>query len=98
MKRLILMALALILITGCSQSIEQIKSEDYVGEEVTVKGEVKKSLKIGDVSGFRLEDDKNNSIKVGSEKLPQEGNTVTVTGILMDDSLMGYYIQAEKIS
>lgn len=92
------MALALILITGCSQSIEQIKSEDYVGEEVTVKGEVKKSLKIGDVSGFRLEDDKNNSIKVGSEKLPQEGNTVTVTGVLMDDSLMGYYIQAEKIS
>ncbi|MFW5990923.1 MAG: hypothetical protein ACOCQX_01710 [Candidatus Nanoarchaeia archaeon] len=98
MKRLILMALALILITGCSQSIEQIKSEDYVGEQVTVKGEVKKSLKIGDVSGFRLEDDKNNSIKVGSEKLPQEGNTVTVTGVLMDDSLMGYYIQAEKIS
>ena len=45
--------LSLILLAGC-QSIAEIKSEEYVGEEVTVRGVVEDSIKIGDLSGYTL--------------------------------------------
>jgi hypothetical protein len=75
------------------KDISEIKSTDYVGKTVRVKGEVKNVLKIGQISGFTIQDE-TDSIPVSSEELPKEGDTIRVKGILMKDSILGYYIKA----
>ena len=85
---------------GCiSTPIKNIQEnpEDYVGEEVYVEGIAHNTLKIGQLSGFVLTDG-NNSIRVSSQKLPEEGKKVMVKGIVIKDSLVGYYILAKEIN
>jgi hypothetical protein len=57
---------------------------------------VKNSVKIGSLSGFTLEDE-TGSISVRSDELPKEGVKVTVSGVLMKDTIFGYYIQAKNV-
>lgn len=91
------LVVAVLLLAGCAvQSISDIKNEEMVGEQVTVTGTVKETLKIGDISGFTLEDDSGAEIKVASESLPNEGTSITVTGTVVHDSLFGYYIQRDE--
>lgn len=94
MKYLIItIFLVLFILVGCSQEISDIKNEEYIGEDVIVRGTVNSSIKIGDLSGYSLVDKNDNSIPVSSNSLPTEGETVTVRGTLMKDSIFGYYIQ-----
>jgi len=96
-----LFAFALMLF-GCIgeqyDSIKDIKEnpDTYLGEKVTVKGAVKKSIKLGKLSGFTLEGD-NESIFVSSELLPPEDVEVTVEGTVMQELLIGHYILAKDI-
>jgi hypothetical protein len=92
---LVLTLLTLILfITGCAtQSIKDIKDADHVGTKVTVKGTVQNTIKIGSLSGYQLKDSNGDSIGVSSEKLPKEGDETIVRGILMKDTILGYYIK-----
>lgn len=89
-----LVLLLSLLISGCvPQNIEDIKSEENVGESVTVRGTVSNSVKIGDLSGYMITDDEDNSIAISSESIPEEGDAVTITGTLMRDTIFGYYIK-----
>lgn len=76
------------------QTISQIKSEQNIGKSVTISGEVKNVFKIGELSGYFLEDE-SDRIRVSSESLPTEGETKKVRGVLMRDSLLGYYIKVD---
>ena len=96
MKKIIIIILifSLLLLTACAQSISEVKDPQYVGKKVTVSGTVKTSFKLGSVSGYILED-KTGSISVSSEELPKEGAQKRVTGILIKDTIFGYYIKAD---
>lgn len=80
-----------LLFTGCTQTISEIKSQDYVGKEVVIKGTIENTIKLGDLSGYTLSDEKD-SIFISSQELPKEGDTKKVKGILMKN-ILGYYIQ-----
>ena len=89
--------LAALVLAGCAaQDIDEIKNEEHVGEKVTVRGSVESPLKIGGISGFTLVDDSGESIRVSSESLPAENDTITVKGTLMKDTLLGYYIKRDE--
>ena len=83
----------LLLLAGCASKVADVKSEDNIGRTVTVKGVVEGSVKIGALSGYRLVDSAGDSILVSSERLPADGDVVRVKGVLMRDSLLGYYVR-----
>ena len=90
------MVVMLVLVTACSShTISEIKNESYVGKTVTITGKVDSSMKIGKISGYSLKDD-TGKISVSAQNLPKEGETVTVSGVLIKDTLFGYYIQANE--
>jgi uncharacterized protein YceK len=84
----------LVLFSGCISvmSIKDVKSDNYVGKEVTVEGIVQGTIKIGDLSGFTIKD-LNDSIAVYSLNLPKDGETKTVKGTLRKVPFIGYYIE-----
>ena len=87
--------LTVFLLVGCAaQSIESVKTEEKIGKKVTVTGTVKSSIKIGSISAYVLEDN-TGTIGVSAERLPVEGERVTAKGVLIKDSLFGYYIKAD---
>ncbi|PIN81582.1 hypothetical protein COV13_00815 [Candidatus Woesearchaeota archaeon CG10_big_fil_rev_8_21_14_0_10_32_9] len=91
---LILLLAVTLIISGCmATSIKDVKSPDYVGKTVRVSGTVENTIKIGELSGYTLKD-KTDTIGVSSETLPVEGSKITVTGMLIKDTLLGYYIKA----
>ncbi len=93
MKRLFLLFVLLFLV-GCSSSIADVKVDENVGKSVVVSGVVESPIKIGKLSGYTLVDD-SGSIRVSSENLPAEGDSVSVRGVLIKDSLLGYYIKVQ---
>lgn len=86
------MLISIALITGCTKDISEVKSSDYEGKKVTVSGTVDNTIKIGTLSGYTLKDD-TGSISVSSEILPAKGDTITVSGTLIRDTIFGYYIK-----
>lgn len=92
----ILLIAGLLVLSACAQSIEEIKNEEYVGKEVRIKGTVKNTVKIGDLSGYTLEDE-SGEIRVASQTLPTEGNTKTVSGIVEQLPIIKtYYINTNN--
>jgi PKD repeat protein len=86
----------LIAATACSvKTIADVKKAENVGKTFTVQGNVQTTLKIGTLSGYRLKD-ATDSIVVSAQNLPKENTTITVTGILMQDTIFGYYIKANE--
>jgi hypothetical protein len=83
-----------LIFAGCgAQPIKEIKKQEMVGEKVTVEGTVKNTVKLGKLSGYTLVDANGDEIGISSQKLPTEGKTATVTGTLIKDTILGYYIQ-----
>ncbi|MBD3210270.1 hypothetical protein GF318_02715 [Candidatus Micrarchaeota archaeon] len=101
MKHLALLVFA-VLAFGClgpeAMTVEEIEKdpEAYLGEKVLVKGTVRKSFKIGKLSGFHLQGE-NESMLVSSELLPPEGSSVEVHGTVMREAFVGYYLLAKDI-
>jgi ATP-dependent Lon protease len=94
---LVLLLSVSLLLAGCgTQSIREVKSEDYVGKEVAVAGSVGTTIKIGSLSGFTLTDKNGDTIGVKSDALPKEGSKMTVRGVLIKDTIFGYYIQSKE--
>ena len=99
MRIIYLLAISLLLF-GCVEEITPLKElndnpGDYLGNEITVKGTVKDSLKLGQLSGYTITDG-NVSVKVSSQSLPAEGKEVTVTGTWTRDTIFGYYLLAKE--
>ena len=89
---IIIMSLSLV---ACgSQSIASIKDENLVNHQVSVKGEVISSIKLGSFSGFTLSDN-SDEIFVSSDTAYSEGKTLRVTGTLKHNMILGYYIETE---
>ena len=104
MKKTMLMLITLtvltVLITGCSGlSAQTIKDnpDDYVGKIVTLRGISTKSVKLGSLSGFTLEQDDGSSIPVSSKELPADGSKVTVKGTVVNDAIFKIYILASDV-
>ncbi|MGM5487758.1 MAG: hypothetical protein ACQESG_02305 [Nanobdellota archaeon] len=93
--RIVLIAITALMLVGCAQTVEEVKSEENIGKEVAVKGQVLHSVKIGDLSGYILEDENNDTIGVASDSLPTEGDTVKARGVLRKNVIFGYYIETE---
>jgi len=86
---------AIIFISGCmATTIKNVKNPDYIGKTVAISGTVQNTIKIGELSGFTIKDE-TDTIGVSSDNLPAEGNKITVRGILMRDTLLGYYIKVD---
>lgn len=77
------------------KTIAEIKSDDYVGQKVKVKGVVESSIKIGTFSGYYLKDD-TGKIFVASKSIPEEGGKNSVEGIVRKELIVGYYLNAEN--
>jgi hypothetical protein len=88
-----LILMSIILLSACSQSIAEIKKEEYVGKTVKVSGTAENPVKIGKLSGYTVVDTNGDKIVVASSKLPEQGDAVTAKGVLMKDTLFGYYIK-----
>jgi hypothetical protein len=99
MKKTIILGLmlGLIFLTACiAQPISEIKQEKNVDKTVIVKGEVMTSFKIGDFSGYIIEDKNGDEIFIESTELPKEDTTKTIKGTLKEGPLnIGYYIQTK---
>ncbi|MFH0701407.1 MAG: hypothetical protein V2A62_03140 [Candidatus Woesearchaeota archaeon] len=94
---LMMIVLTALLLIGCSTlTIKEAKTEQYIGKTVTITGTVNQSIKLGKLSGYTLKDEAGDSIGVKSEILPTEGKEISVTGVMMKDTLLGYYLQAES--
>ena len=81
--------------TGSIQRISDVKKPELFGKNVTVRGMVVNNLKIGSLSGYRL-NDSTGSIPISSQNLAKINSTVTVTGTLHNSSVFGYYILANE--
>ncbi len=89
--------MGIVLISGCvtTKAIKDIKSDEYVGKQVSVYGTVEGTIKIGSLSGYTIKD-KTDSIAIYSANLPEEGKSVRVKGTLKEIPLLGYYIEEEN--
>jgi len=101
--RLVYLLAVSMLLFGCIDALQQTtplkelndNPGDYIGKEVTIKGTVQDTLKLGQLSGYTLTDG-NVTIKVSSQSLPAEGKEMTVTGVWMRDTIFGYYLLAKE--
>ena len=93
---LILFIVFALVFAGCTQAIKDIKKEEMKGKTVTVEGMVKNTIKLGKISGYTIVDQNKDEIGVASQKLPLEGEKITISGILIKDTLLGYYIKIEE--
>ena len=91
---IVMLFVSLLVLTGCAQSIIDVKQEGNIDETVTVKGTVENTVKFGELSGYTLVDD-SGSISVAANDLPEEGKTKTVSGVLKKSLFLGYYIETE---
>ncbi len=90
---LLILLLCMVFLVSCTHySADQIKQESFIGKEVTLEGKVTQSIKLGDLSGYKIKDEQGEEIGVSAQSLPQEGTEVKVTGVVARDSLFGYYI------
>jgi hypothetical protein len=82
-------------ISGCvATNIANVKNQDNVGKKVIISGMVQNTIKIGTLSRYTIKD-ATDTISVSSKSLPKEGDKIRVTGILMKDTILGYYIKAD---
>ncbi|MBW2983383.1 hypothetical protein KY327_03695 [Candidatus Woesearchaeota archaeon] len=86
--------MAALLLTGCTTSVEDAKTQEKVGDTVTLQGEARSPTKIGSLSGYVLEGE-TGTIPVATGDLPEEGEQVTVRGTIVRDTILGYYLQAK---
>ncbi|NYZ77318.1 hypothetical protein H0O02_03305 [Candidatus Micrarchaeota archaeon] len=99
MKTACLLAISL-LFFGCLQQLTTItelngEPATYIGKEINVKGTVENTVKLGELSGYTLTEG-NESIRVSSKALPEEGKEITVSGTWMRDTIFGYYLLAKS--
>ncbi|MFA6072843.1 MAG: hypothetical protein WC758_01915 [Candidatus Woesearchaeota archaeon] len=96
-KKFILAALlvCVLLVSGCVKQISEIKSDKYIDEQVTIRGTVVGSIKIGDLSGFTLKDE-SGEIFISSNDLPSEESKITKSGIVKKIPIINtYYIDSK---
>lgn len=92
---LLCLLLTTLLIYGCKvTTIKDVKNPDFVGKKVTISGTVQNTIKLGGISGYTIKDD-TDTISISSENLPTEGTKTKVTGVLLKDTIFGYYIKAD---
>lgn len=83
----------MVLLLGCTQTVNEVKNEQHINESVRVSGVAKSPVKIGDLSGYTLVDENNDSMVVATADIPAEGDKVTAKGTLKEGLLgIGYYI------
>jgi hypothetical protein len=93
-KAFIFLFLITILVSGCAASrISDIATEENIGKTVAVFGKVASSIKLGELSGYQLEDSAGDKIFVSTDSLPKDGSSITARGTLIKDILFGYYIK-----
>lgn len=89
-----------LLLFGCIGETVSVKDladnpADYVGKEITVRGTVEETFKLGKLSGYKLTQG-DYSITVSSETLPAEGKEMNIEGTWIKDSIFGYYLLARS--
>jgi hypothetical protein len=93
---LVILTLTVLMLSSCASKISDVQDESHIGKQVKVRGTAENTVKLGKISGFTLTDDSGH-IRIGSEELPKEGSVVEVRGVLIKDSLLGYYIKADSV-
>jgi ABC-type Fe3+-hydroxamate transport system substrate-binding protein len=80
-NKLLILALLVVtlLLTACTTSIAQVQNDDYLGETISVKGEVTGSISLGELSGYTLSDGEFD-VFVASNDIPANGETVRAKG------------------
>ncbi|MBD3310165.1 hypothetical protein GF351_03015 [Candidatus Woesearchaeota archaeon] len=95
--------LALIFASGCSTAdISEIKNDPaaFEGEQVRLKGTVKDSVKLGQLSGFTLEGQSGDIFVSWEGWMPPEESEVTVKGTVQTLQLLRKrpYVEASRVS
>jgi len=78
------------------KDISDVRSDDMIGETVRIKGVVEGGISIGKISAFTVQDS-TGKIGVSANVVPTTGSSVTVSGVLMKDTIFGYYIKADDV-
>lgn len=103
--KLLVLLVASALLLGCTGApatkISDVKTdpEKYLGEKITLRGTVKESVKLGELSVFTL-DDGTGTFAVSSELIPPAGRNATVTGTVMSQNIFmstHYYLLAKDV-
>lgn len=95
MKATILtIVVALLILSGCAKSIEEVKNDEYIGKEVIVRGMAKAPTQVGPIKGYILVDKNENVIMVDADDLPEEDEIVRVKATVRELPLKaGYYLE-----
>jgi hypothetical protein len=97
---IVLLAIALIAVACIPLAVSDVTKapDNYLDQKITVSGTVQNTVKLGDLSGYTLQDPAQSDavIKVSAKRLPAEGDKITVKGLWTHDSLFGYYLKAEE--
>ncbi|MGM5479883.1 MAG: hypothetical protein ACQESC_00315 [Nanobdellota archaeon] len=90
---MLLLLAVMVFLTACTTPIEDIKTEESVGETVTIKGTVQEGIELGSFSGYMLKGE-TDSIFVAQSEIPEKGSTTKVKGTIEQIPLIGtYYLE-----
>lgn len=101
MKRILIILLLALFIGGCSTTGSMIKKihdnpEKYLGEEVTLDGQINNRFMKSGEWYFSLVDEQS-YVLVQSKYAVNKNENVSVTGIVSSDEKIGPYLKSKKI-
>lgn len=90
-KNIIIILSILILTASCNDKIEDLRedSRNYIGEQVTLKGEVVGSMNLFFIKYYEIKDNTGTMWVKAKGSVPMEGNIVTVKGTLEQSFKLG---------
>lgn len=102
MKRIMILALVLLMLSGCASKIGDIMDDpkSYSEKDVTLKGTVVNAIKLGSFSGFTLDDGTGKTFVSWDGSIPKEGDEVTVRGTVVTKEFFGerVFIEASEVN
>jgi len=90
---ILLLSGLLLTATACTKHIEDVKDDALLDKQVSVRGVVGGTFKIGSFTAYTLQDDTGSIGIVTSGELPREDARITVKGTLK--KLFVYYIEVD---
>ncbi len=96
-KKMFFMLSLLLIFSACTgtMDIADVKSDDMLGNNVTVKGIVSDLVVIGSFTGYKIIDSNGDEIIVLGGNTPEKGKNAKIKGMVKKAPILGYYIEKE---
>lgn len=93
---MLLILLTALFLSACEKtSVSELRSDEMLQKEVTVKGVVKEPFRFNKIDGWILimED---GELIVSTEQAHEKGQEASIIGTIMKDPVVGYYLVEKK--